>query len=85
LLLRIKLAANRAKEARISLEETKSVLNFMKIYSGYLEVYNRVREEFIKAVGGERIMTADEVREWFSEKKLREIFGQEFKEEWLAD
>jgi DNA-binding response OmpR family regulator len=84
LIFRIKLAANRALESRKLAEEFKPIANFMKIYSSNSQVYNQVMAKFKETVG-DRIMTPQEVREWFSEEKLREIFGSSFKKEWLAE
>jgi len=84
LIFRIKLAANRALESRKLAEEFKPIANFMKIYGSNSQVYNQVMAKFKETVG-DRIMTPQEVREWFSEEKLREIFGKSFKREWLAE
>lgn len=84
LLFRIKLAANRVAEKRKSDEEFKPVATFMKIYATYYDVYAKVMTKFRESVG-DRTLSPEEVREWFSEKKLRDIFGSDFKEDWLAE
>ena len=83
LIFRIKLAANRVAEKRKTGEEQKSIINIFRIYEKYPQIYGKVLSEFGKAIGSDRLMNYEETKEWFSEKKLREIFGREFNRDWL--
>lgn len=83
LLFRVQIAAKRVEKKRNLFGSNRSTELYFKLHDEYPAEYDRVIREFEKKAGEFKLMDFEEVKKWFSEDKLRSIFGSDFQEEWL--